>query len=82
MIKFDEELFVKLYLEKYWLPWETSIECSKRCIEEGIKWTTMDEDYNAYVEMASQCIKIKNKKEKEKQIDHLWLAFWPHFIYN
>ena len=88
-LKFNEEKFLELYLERYWLEWETIKECFDRCLNKH--WLDEKENFDEWKAMVAKCLpKWSDKKTykvrswwKESVLDKcansLWLECSPKF---
>lgn len=77
---FDEKKFLKLYRERYALPWETLTDCSKRIVNNGIE-AIEEEEYVEFREMVWECLDNPDEKYKDRTIlgkaMELWAWYWP-----
>lgn len=71
-------------MDRYSLPWETTEQCSARCIS-GIQWDE-DSEYLVWLEAIKDILwNNANKTHRRwKVYEHvtniLWLNYWPKFI--
>lgn len=88
LLKFNEEKFIQLYLERYGKEWEDFVTCANRCIEQ---WVDEIENFEEWQDMVAQCLP-KNSSRKvyksrnwwnetvlQKAANSLWLEVWPKF---